>query len=275
LGEDPLELVARLNLDRSVPASPTFKGGQSEARKRLNGFVLHRIDTYDVDRNRSDIDGTTTLSPYLHFGHISPVEVAVAALQACRGKEGPALDSFFNELIVQRELCINFALHEPHYDAYEGIPEWGRASLDKHRTDPRPVLYTRSQMEESQTADLLWNAAQLQMVHEGFMPNRLRMYWAKQILRWSRSPEEAFATAVYLNDRYFLDGRDPNGYAGIAWSIGGRHDRPFPPNKPIFGLVRPMGMNAMRKSFDTDAYIAAIEQRYGARQTQPTLFRLP
>ncbi len=128
----------------------------------------------------------------------------------------------------------------------------------------RPVLYDRESLETGQTHDRLWNAAQLQMVHEGFMPNRLRMYWAKQMLYWTPTPEIAFDIAVQLNDRYFVDGRDPNGYAGIAWAIGGRHDRPFPPNKPILGLVRPLGIKAMKRYFDVDAYIAGIEEKYGS-----------
>lgn len=260
---DPVDAINAFSIDFSIGSAPRLRGGEREARKRLKHFCESHLATYDVDRNRSDIDGSSGMSPYLHFGHISPMEIAVTALETLRGAGKPeVIDSFFNELIVQRELAINFALHQPGYDTFEGIPDWGRKTLAEHASDPRPVLYDRAVLANGETHDPLWNAAQRQMVHEGFMPNRLRMYWAKQILLWTPVPEEAFATAVELNDRYFVDGRDANGYAGISWSIGGRHDRPFPPKRPVFGLVRPMGMNGMKKHFAVDRYIAMIDERY-------------
>lgn len=263
VGQDPMELVSKLNIDTSVGPSPRFTGGYRAAHKRLTWFVNHHLASYDVDRNRSDIDGSSGLSAWLHFGQISPIEIALAARDALPGNGGEAQRSFFNELIVQRELAINFALREPAYDQYAGLPDWGRKTLAEHAGDPRPAPFTAGQLESGQTDDPLWNAAQRQLVAEGYMPNRLRMYWAKQVLQWTRSPEEAHAILVHLDDRYFVDGRDPNGYAGIAWAIGGRHDRPFPPNKPILGLVRPMGVRSMRRYFDTEAYIRQIAERYG------------
>jgi len=260
---DPVEAIKTFPIDLSVGPAPRLRGGEREARNRLKQFCESHLTTYDVDRNRSDIDGSSGMSPYLHFGQISPIEIAVTALETLREAGKPeVIESFFNELVVQRELAINFALYQPGYDTFEGIPDWGKKTLAEHASDRRPVLYDRAMLEHGATHDPLWNAAQRQMVHEGFMPNRLRMYWAKQMLLWTSSPEEAFAIAVEFNDRYFVDGRDANGYAGISWSIGGRHDRPFPPKRPVFGLVRPMGMNAMKKHFAVDRYIAMIEERY-------------
>lgn len=263
---DPVELIDRLTLDRTVGPSPRATGGQIAARERLHAFCASHLPTYDVDRNRADIDGSSGLSPYLHFGQIGPLEVALTALESQRRRiQRDAIDTFLDELIVQRELAINFALRQPGHDTFTGIPDWGKKTLAKHASDERAHLYSRDELESALTHDPLWNAAQLQMVHEGFMPNRLRMYWAKQIALWTRAPDDAFDLAVQLNDRYFLDGRDANGYAGISWAIGGRHDRPFPPERPVLGLVRPMGAKGMRKYFDVDRYIASIAARYGER----------
>lgn len=261
-GEDPLDIVSRLALDRAAAPSPRLKGGQSIARSRLNRFCETQLRTYDRDRNRSDIDGSSLMSPYLHFGQIGPHEILHRVVDTL-GEDFPeAHTAFLNELVVQRELAINFALRQPGFDTFDGIPDWGKKTLAKHAGDPRPIRYSHEQLERGLTADPLWNAAQRQMVAEGFMPNRLRMYWAKQLLMWTASAEEAFDIAVRMNDRYFVDGRDANGYAGIAWAIGGRHDRPFPPERPIFGLIRPMGAKGMRKHFDVDAYISSIENQY-------------
>ena len=272
---DPAGTLDDLRLDRSVGSSPRFRGGQTEARVRLDRFVNERVQGYDVDRNRSDLDRTSELSPYLHFGNVSPIEVALAA----RDSDAPraAIDSFIDELVVQRELTINFALRNPNYDNVDGIPDWGRRTLAGHAGDPRPVIYTRAELEEARTADPLWNACQRQMSAEGYLPNRLRMYWAKQLPLWTRSAEEAFEIAVALNDRYFVDGRDPNGYAGIAWSIGGRHDRPFPPERAITGLVRRMSAKGLKKHFDPENYIAqwsdtGAAPRFSNNGRQPSLF---
>ena len=164
---------------------------------------------------------------------------------------------------MQRELAINFALRNDDYDRFAGLPDWARESLARHQHDPRPSVYTRGELEAASTHDRLWNAAMIQQVNEGWMPNRLRMYWGKQILLWSVNAETAFRNAVYLNDRYFLDGRDANSYANIAWCIGGRHDRPFGPERAVTGLVRPFGLGAMKRSFDVQAYIDKVDQRWG------------
>ena len=279
---DPLALIDGFNLDRSVGPAPYWPGGQSHARERLTRFLDRTLPTYAESRNGTDPEGMSGLSRYLHYGQISPVEVAVAATEAFHGAGGDAedgavakggegdgtttggtaLESFLDELVVQRELSINLAIHEPRYETFDAVPDWGKKTLAEHADDPRAVILSRDRLEACETPDRLWNAAQRQMIHEGYLPNRLRMYWAKQIPLWSATAEEAHAHTVHLNDTYFVDGRDPTGYAQIAWAIGGRHDRPFPPNKPIIGLVRPLGIKAMKRYFDTEAYIRQIEERW-------------
>ena len=156
---------------------------------------------------------------------------------------------------MRRELAINFALRNPHYDSLEGCPDWGRKTLEKHKNDPRPWVYTREELEQARTHDELWNASQREMATTGRMHGYMRMYWAKKILEWTASPEDAFNDAVYLNDKYEIDGRDANGYTGISWAIGGKHDRPWAPERSIFGLVRYMALSGMQRKMDTRAYI--------------------
>ncbi len=198
------------------------------------------------------MDGSSRLSPYLHFGHISPITVALAVEKSKAPRT--AKDAYLNELITWRELAINFAHFNKLYDSIESAPDWAHRTLAAHAKDPRPVVYTREQLEAGETHDALWNAAQYQMLYAGWMHNYMRMYWAKKILEWSPSPQVAYQTAVYLNDKYFLDGRDPNGYAGIAWAIAGKFDRPWF-ERPIFGTIRYMSGDAARKKFDADSYI--------------------
>ena len=161
---------------------------------------------------------------------------------------------------MRRELAINYVARNANYDTLAGCHAWARKSLDEHRQDPRAFLYTRQQFEQAETHDPLWNAAQLEMVKSGKMHGYLRMYWAKKMLEWTASPEEAFDLAVELNDRYQLDGRDPNGYTGIAWAIGAKHDRPWAPARPIFGMIRYMAASGCARKFDVNAYIAAVKQ---------------
>lgn len=264
-GPAALEVLADAAVDRRVAPVATRPGGPAAAQARLTRWVRVGLPDYHDGRNTPHHDGSSGMSAFLHFGQISSTEILLAAKATLDAGRMPqeAWDTFVNELLVQRELAINFALRNPHADRYEGIPDWGRKSLADHAADPRPHLYSREQLEAGDTHDPLWNAAQRQMVAEGFMPNRLRMYWAKQFLFWTATPEDAWTTAKAFNDRYFLDGRDANGDTGISWSIGGRHDRPFPPNKPVIGLVRPMGAKGMAKYFDVDAYVREIRRRHG------------
>ncbi len=254
-------------LDRSVQPVDSFRGGTSEALKLFHDFVTHKLSRYPERHGKPHVDGTSRLSPYLHFGHIGPHTVALAVEEAKARRA--AKDDFLDQLITWRELSINFVHFNPLYDSIESAPDWAHRTLSVHASDPRPVTYSRQQLEQGETHDELWNAAQRQMLHAGWMHNYMRMYWAKKILEWSVSPPVAYQTAVYLNDKYFLDGRDPDGYAGIAWAIAGKFDRPWF-ERPIFGTIRYMSGNAARKKFDADKYIEQMAKLAGARP-QPGL----
>jgi len=239
---------------RDIAPVTTFQGGMAAARSALQRFIRRRVEGYGGDRNRPELDGTSQLSPYLHFGHIGPRTVAraVSAAQAPKTDR----DAFLEELIVRRELAINYVHFNPNYDRLEGCEPWARRTLDAHRGDARVYLYKEGVLENAETHDPLWNAAQRQMVESGWMHGYLRMYWAKKILEWTESPEVAMEIAIGLNDRYQLDGRDPNGYTGIAWAIGGKHDRAWGPERPVYGKIRYMSYDSTRRKFDSKAYIA-------------------
>jgi deoxyribodipyrimidine photo-lyase len=249
------------NFDRTVRPVEGFVGGSHAARKRLKHFVQHLLADYDKQRNQPTVDGSSRLSPYLHFGHIGPTEIALAVDAAAKKHTSlkEARDSLFNELLVWRELAVNFVKYTPNYDSAECAETWARQSLAEHARDPREWTYTLEQLERGETHDELWNASQLQMVHFGWMHNYMRMYWGKKILEWSRDPATAFAHAVALNDKYELDGRDPNGYAGIAWAIVGKFDRPWF-DRPIFGKIRYMSAGSTGKKFDSQGYIAMVRE---------------
>ena len=255
-------------LDRSVQPVGSFCGGTSEALKLLHDFVTDKLARYPERHGKPEVDGTSRLSPYLHFGHIGPHTVALAVERAKAPRA--ANDDFLDQLVTWRELSINFVHFNPLYDSIESAPDWAHRTLAAHARDERPVMYSRKQLEQAETHDELWNAAQGQMLHAGWMHNYMRMYWAKKILEWSVSPAVAYQTAVYLNDKYFLDGRDPNGYAGIAWAIAGKFDRPWF-QRPIFGTIRYMSGNAARKKFDADKYIEQMTKLAGMKR-QAELF---
>jgi len=251
---DPDALMKKLRVG-GVAEVPGYVGGTREAMRRLKRFLDERLGRYAEDRNEPTPYCTTELSAHLHFGHISPTTVALAAREGGGPREG--IDALLEELIVRRELAINFVARNPDYDALSGCPEWALKTLAAHADDPRPFVYDPEELERAETHDPLWNAAQKEMVLTGRMHNYLRMYWAKKILEWSPTAERAFAAAVELNDRYEMDGRDPNGYAGVAWAIGGKHDRPWP-ERPIFGTVRFMSYESTRKKFDSAGYIKRV-----------------
>ena len=244
-------------LDRSIKPVDTFTGGTHAALKRLTSFVRHDLAGYDTNRNHPETAGTSRLSPYLHFGNIGPLSIALAVQKAAAEARIAAAtcERFLEQLIGWRELAVLFVRHEPNYDNWECAAPWARATLLEHARDARPYRYTLVQLERAETHDDLWNAAQRQMVATGWMHNYLRMYWAKMILAWAPDAATAFDWAVILNDRYQLDGRDPNGYAGIAWAIVGKLDRPWF-KRPVFGLVRSMTGASMAKKFDAAAYVA-------------------
>jgi deoxyribodipyrimidine photo-lyase len=243
-------------LDRRVRPVDNFTGGAHAARSRLEEFVRSGLGDYEEKRNRPELRGTSRLSPYLQFGNIGPVTVALAVEEAVRkGWAAQAAgERFLDQLIGWRELSVLFVRHEANYDNWECAAPWARKTLVEHAGDRRTQRYALDQLERAETADELWNAAQREMVDTGWMHNYLRMYWAKKILEWAPDPAAAFDWAVMLNDRYELDGRGPNGYAGIAWAVVGRHDRPWF-NRPVFGLVRPMTGASLARKFDAGSYI--------------------
>ncbi len=247
-----VDVTAGWTLDRSVSPASSWRGGTTEGLRLLQEFVSRKLQNYGTQRNKPEIDHTSRLSPYLHFGHISPITAVLAAQSADAAQADKA--AFINEIVIWRELAINLVRFNPNYDSFECAEPWAHRTLAEHANDPRPLLYTEKQLENAQTHDPLWNAAQMQMVNTGWMHNYMRMYWAKKILEWSPSPSQAHRTALYLNDKYFLDGRDPNGYAGIAWAIVGKFDRPWF-ERPIFGQIRYMSGTSTGKKFDSKKYI--------------------
>lgn len=257
-------------LDRTVSAVNTWQGGTTEAVRHLLEFVRSKLSVYPYTRNRPEIDGTSRLSPYLHFGHLGPHTVAMAV----RGADAPemAKQAFLEQLIVRRELAINFVRFNPLYDSLECMERWAERSFAQHASDPRTIIYSDDRLEHAETHDPLWNAAQKQMLLTGWMHNYLRMYWAKKILEWSPSIASAYNRAIWLNDRYELDGRDPNGYAGIAWAIVGKHDRPWF-DRPVFGQIRYMSLASTGRKFDSKRYIADVEklERSNSKTVSPDL----
>lgn len=250
-------ILDSLPLNRDTQPVTSLPGGTSAGMQRLQHFITNALARYDTARNLPHLEGTSALSAYLHFGQISPLTIALAVKNA----DAPqvAKDAYLEELIVRRELAINFVARNPRYDELAGCHEWAQKSLSEAQSDARAFSYSERELEQAETHDDLWNAAQMEMVKSGRMHGFLRMYWAKKILEWTPIPAEAFAIAVRLNDRYQLDGRDPNGYTGIAWAIGGKHDRPWAPRRPIFGMVRYMNYNGCKRKFDIKAYIKKVE----------------
>ncbi len=250
-------LAASCDIDHAVGPSPSIRGGQRAAAARLDAFLDTRLARYAEDRgdpNRPE--AVSGLSPYLHFGNISPQEVLLRA----RDVAAPAqYERFQDELLVWRELAHNFCHHDPRHRTLSATPEWARKELDDHADDPRPALYTLEELERGETASALWNAAQRAYVREGTMPNYLRMLWGKAILHWSPDAGTALRAMEHLNNKYSLDGRDPNSYAGFHWILG-KFDRPFY-RRPVFGTVRYMSLTAAEKKFDVKAWLATEAKR--------------
>lgn len=246
-----------LKVDRSVPPIKWLKSGENAAGKVLNDFIKNRLDRYDKDKNDPSKDAVSNLSPYLHFGQISALTIYNEVTKSSAPKS--AKESFLEELVVRRELSDNYCYYNKHYDSFEGLPNWAKKTLNEHRRDARQYIYSLHQLEHSRTHDELWNAAQTEMVKTGKMHGYIRMYWAKKILEWTRTPEEAIKLAIYLNDKYELDGRDPNGYVGILWAIGGLHDRAWG-ERPIFGKIRFMSYKSQITKFDHKEYLCKISK---------------
>lgn len=246
-----------LKIDRKVLEVDWIRPGEKAAKQMLSHFRQHNLSDYDAKRNDPNQDGQSNLSPYLHFGQISAQRVALEIKKSSTTTSNK--QAFLEELIVRRELADNFCFYNEHYDDFKGFPDWAKKTLNEHRHDRREYHYSPEQFETGQTHDDLWNAAQYEMVKTGKMHGYLRMYWAKKILEWTETPDEALKIAIYLNDKYELDGRDPNGYAGIAWSIGGVHDRAWFP-RPIFGKIRYMSYKGASSKFDVKAYIKKVSE---------------
>jgi deoxyribodipyrimidine photo-lyase len=232
-----------------------IKPGEREAKITLKRFLDSKINTYNSYRNDPTKDNLSCLSPYIHFGHISAQRIVLEVLDSTASEEDK--DSFLDELIIRRELSDNYCFYNSSYDSFNGFPSWAQETLNNHRLDRREYIYGVEEFEEGRTHDRLWNAAQLEMVITGKMHSYMRMYWAKKILEWSESPEEAQDIAIYLNNKYELDGRDPNGYTGIAWSMGGVHDRAWK-ERPIFGKIRYMSYGGSKSKFDVNLYVKSI-----------------
>lgn len=232
-----------------------LEAGESNAQRAADSFINTGLADYSENRNNPCLNGQSGLSPYLHFGHLSAQRLAYTVSKNKLPSE--TKEAFLEELIVRRELSDNFCLYEPLYDTFAGFPDWARKTHDLHRGDKREYVYSLDELESGKTHEQLWNACQLDLVQSSKLHGFLRMYWAKKILEWTPAPEIAVNYAITLNDRYSLDGHDPNGYAGVAWSIGGVHDRAWG-ERPVFGKVRYMNEAGCRRKFDVNGYIKSI-----------------
>ncbi|MGB9698141.1 MAG: deoxyribodipyrimidine photo-lyase [Thermodesulfobacteriota bacterium] len=256
--------ISKLNIDRRVKKAPYFQGGTKEAKKHLQIFLEKKLDHFGQLRNDPTVDYLSHLSPYLHFGQISPLYIALKVLE----RDSLGKESFLEELIIRRELSRNFVFYNPQYDSFGGLPEWAKKTLKEHQKDRRPYLYALEDLEAAQTHDIYWNAAQKEMMLTGKMHGYMRMYWGKKIMEWSKSPEDAFRHTLYLNNKYEIDGRDPNGFAGVAWCFG-KHDRPWE-ERPIFGKVRFMNEKGLERKFAIKKYVEKIMK---VEEAQKELFK--
>ena len=252
----PEKALAGLKVDRSIPVSSYFTGGQIAAQAKLTDFIDHKLSGYDEERNEPAKGHTSTLAAYLHFGQISALEM-VLAVQAVPKIPTRDRDAFVEELAVRRELAMNFVYYCPNYDRYDCLPAWAKKTLSEHRLDKRSPVYDVKQLEAAETYDPYWNAAQREMNVTGFMHNYMRMYWGKKVLEWGRSPEESYDMLLHLNNKLFLCGRDANSFASVAW-IFGLHDRAWGPVRPVFGKIRYMNAAGLKRKFDIEAYVKKV-----------------
>ncbi len=251
--DDVAKVVSGLNVDHSPARAEDFVGGTKEARKHLNRFLGNKLKHYEEQRNDPCADVLSNMSPYLHFGQISPLYVALKVAR----KGGSSAKAYLEELIVRRELSHNFVFYNGGYDRYDCLPDWALKTLAEHAADSRDFEYSKQQFEKAETHDPYWNAAQKEMMLTGKMHGYMRMYWGKKVLEWSPDPATAFDIALYLNNKYEIDGRDANGFTGVAWCFG-KHDRAWG-ERPVFGKVRYMSAGGLKRKFDADAYVQKIE----------------
>lgn len=243
----------KLDLDDVKPVDD-FKGGTSSAMNRLEEFIKNKLQHYSDLRNDPTKDVLSNLSPYLHFGQISPTQIALEVKKS----DYSSVDDYLEEVIVRRELSMNFVNYNENYNSLECLPDWAYKTLEKHKDDEKEYIYQQKEFEMAKTHDSYWNAAQKEMIKTGKMHSYMRMYWGKKIIEWSENIKDAYNTAIYLNNKYELDGRDPNSYAGVAWCFG-KHDRAWKERK-IFGKVRYMNANGLKRKFDADTYVDMIER---------------
>mgnify|MGYP006277941219 CR=1 FL=1 len=246
------ESLSRLAIDRTVAPVDTYPGGRLAALGYLEDFLESKLDHYHELRNNPTTDVLSHMSPYLQFGQISPLEIALRV----KGRDSPGEEDYLEELIVRRELSMNFCSYDANYDSLDCLPEWARETLAVHQDDEREYVYSIDEFENAETHDVYWNAAQREMLCTGKMHGYMRMYWGKKILEWTEIPEEGYEIAIYLNNKYELDGRNPNGYAGVGWCFG-NHDQGWR-ERPVFGKVRYMNANGLRRKFDADAYVRQV-----------------
>ncbi|MEZ5428270.1 MAG: deoxyribodipyrimidine photo-lyase [Pyrinomonadaceae bacterium] len=249
--ENIARLVGECDIDHSVAPSPIYHGGTKNGRRRLRHFIEKILPGYDKSRNKPELDGSSRLSSYLHFGFLSPLEIALAAKETDAPRDSK--DAFLEELIVRRELSYNFTLHNENYETLRSLPDWVQQTMRDHVRDERQKIYSLEELQAGETGDELWNAAQREMLLTGEMHNYVRMLWGKLVIGWTRNYEEAFAILEHLNNKYCLDGRNPNSYAGILWCFG-KHDRPWM-ERPVFGKMRYMTSGSTGKKFDSKKYI--------------------
>jgi deoxyribodipyrimidine photo-lyase len=250
-------VLGGMDIDGSVePLRHLYTGGLTAAKEKFEEFIENRLGAYAEHRNQPQTDYVSHMSKYLHYGHVSPVYLALRVREASAPQEN--VDTYLEELIVRRELTINFCFYTPdYYDSFSCIPDWAKESLQEHLGDEREHVYTREHLEGAGTHDPYWNAAMREAIQTGYVHNHMRMYWGKKILEWSPSAEEAHETTMYLMDRYFLDGRDANTYANIAW-VYGQHDRGFA-ERPVFGKVRYMSAGGLERKSKPKEYVEKVD----------------
>lgn len=256
---DLAKLVAACEIDHGVPAVAEFPGGHRSAEKRLKAFLDTKLRTYDHDRNEPSLDATSHMSPYLHFGMVSARKIALHVQELGRAHhDGASVDAFLEQLLVRRGLAFNYAARSAKHRTFAGLPDWAKATLATHEHDARDYTVSKKDLEDARSPDEVWNAAQLELRARGVIHNYTRMLWGKLVLLWSKHPKTAHETLVYLNDKYALDGRDPDGYTNISWCFG-LHDRPWPERK-VLGTVRTMSSASTARKYDLDSYLASARQ---------------
>jgi len=252
---DPEEVLGELDIDRTVKPVRAYAGGTSSAKELLEDFIENKLDRYADKSNDPTEDALSDMSPYLHFGQISPIYI----FDRINGLDGPGVDDYLEQLVVRRELSMNFVYYNESYDDFSSIlPDWALETLSDHADDPRDYVYSREEFEKGETHDPYWNAAQKEMMLTGKMHGYMRMYWGKKILEWTPDPETGFETTLYLNNKYELDGRDPNGFTGVAWCYG-KHDQGWK-EREVFGKVRYMNANGLERKFEIEQYCEKVDR---------------